>query len=382
MTHSSDRSRLRTKLQSAESSLLENGYAIIDHALSDPTLELLHAQMTALRNSGGLRQHRFGFKRDAGGPAQIYTKPCIFEAELSDAAVQRDVPELVDALSGLNLQACACAAFPSLALSSNPDGAATKLQCNEGGCFPLHYDNAGPPSKRKLTALFYLNKGWCETHGGELLLCPWLRPSVRVPPLYGRLVLFQSDVVLHRVLPWRSLGGLRRRFCFTIWLDGEGTNQKSHLQLDARSVPGDSLRLHPAQRLLSRAVYAEEYAASIQECFLATPEQSAAVLQSHETHVASQMAGAAFSKLVEAARGMKPHADAEILVATTTREEEEEGGEGEKTCAPLADVTDLSLPATRRPHGTQALQVALNITAQSPSRVCASVVVGRIETAG
>ena len=29
-------------------------------------------------------------------------------------------------------------------------------------CFPLHYDNAGPPSKRRLTCLFYLSVGWSE----------------------------------------------------------------------------------------------------------------------------------------------------------------------------------------------------------------------------
>ena len=31
---------------------------------------------------------------------------------------------------------------------------------------PHHYDNAGPPSKRKLTALFYLNPNWKPADGG------------------------------------------------------------------------------------------------------------------------------------------------------------------------------------------------------------------------
>ena len=177
------------------------------------------------------------------------------------------------------------------------------MQCNEGGgCFPLHYDNAGPPSKRRLTALFYLNPRWTPLDGGELELCPWLSPPVRVPPLHGRLVLFLSDVVLHRVLPSKA-----RRYCFTVWIDGANTNDPSSLRLDPKASPCAALRMDPAQRILSRAVYAEEYAASIRECFRATPEQEAAVLESHHRHVEQQMAGsAAFARLVTEARACKP----------------------------------------------------------------------------
>lgn len=232
--------------------LLANGYAVIDDALSDADADGLHAGMEALRRGGGLRQHKFGFRPSAAAPAQIFTKPSIFEAEADDEAVRAIAPELLECLQRLGLPSAAKAAFPSLRLLG--DGSATiKLQCNEGshGCFPLHYDNAGPPSRRQLTALFYLNPGWAAADGGELQLQPWLRAPVRVPPMHGRLVLFLSDTMLHRVLPCHA-----RRYCFTIWLDGEATNGAGALQLDSRLDPA-SLHLHPSQRILSRAVRRE-----------------------------------------------------------------------------------------------------------------------------
>lgn len=301
----------RSKLERASASLLSQGYAVVDDALPCAALAKLHGDMVQLRQQNGLRQHRFGFKAAAAdAKPQIYTKPFIFEAELGDPGTAA----LQETFHSLDLQNTLRDALPALGLVGRPsdgpagaaggyDGITIKMQCNEGGgCFPLHYDNAGPPSRRRLTALFYLNPRWVTSDGGELELCPWLAPPVRVPPLYGRLVLFLSDVVVHRVLPSRA-----RRYCFTVWIDGTNTNSAASLRLDPRASPCAALRMDPAQRILSRAVYAEEYAESIRECFRATPEQMAAVLESHERHVESQMTGsAAFARLVQEARASKP----------------------------------------------------------------------------
>ena len=62
-----------------------------------------------------------------------------------------------DALQQLDLPHAAAAAFSELALrpvgDDGKEGVTVKIQCNEGsgGCFPMHFDNAGPPSKRKLS---------------------------------------------------------------------------------------------------------------------------------------------------------------------------------------------------------------------------------------
>ena len=206
---------LRSRLESVAAHLLNEGYAVLDGI----PLSSLHAEMVALHAGGGLRQHLFGFKKDVAAKPQLFSKPDIFEAEGSDEAVQRLAPRLFAELDQLHLHEAAVCAFPSLGLARDAKkGVTVKLQCNEGngGCFPAHYDNAGPPSQRRLTALFYLNPGWEPGDGGELELLPWLGAPLRLPPLDGRLVIFLSEAMLHRVLPCH-----RRRFCFTIWIDGE-----------------------------------------------------------------------------------------------------------------------------------------------------------------
>ena len=104
-------------------------------------------------------------------------------------------------------------------LREGDDARTVKLQHNlgGGGCFPLHYDNPGPPSNRALTCILYLNPEWREGDGGELQLVPFMRRPVRVAPRHDRLAVFLSDRVLHRVLPSK-----KERFCLTVWLDGVG----------------------------------------------------------------------------------------------------------------------------------------------------------------
>ena len=288
-------------LSSVHDELLSRGFAVIDDFLPAPLAAKLHDGMERLRQGGGLRQHRFGFKPNMAAPVQLFTKPHIFEAEAGDAAVRAIAPGLAEAIDEIDLQRAASDAFPSLRLASGADAATVKLQCNEGrgGCFPLHYDNAGPPSKRALTGLFYLNPDWRDGDGGELQLQPWLRPMATLAPLHRRLVLFLSDRVLHRVLPCHA-----RRYCFTVWLDGEGTNGAGSLSLDSRVAP-EELHLLACQRVLSRSVYSEEYVASMEECFVGSAEQLAPQLASHHEHVRASMASAPFARIANAARELK-----------------------------------------------------------------------------
>lgn len=176
---------LGAKLAQVAPQLDELGYAVIDDVFSPAAAAALHDDMSKLRTNGGLRQHRFAMRLSTGQP-HIFTKPHIYEAEVDDEAVRRLTPHLAAALQNLQLHTAAAKAFPSLGITASATGVAFKLQCNEGGCFPLHYDNAGPPSRRKLTALFYLNREWQESHGGELQLLPWLQPPVALAPLYNR----------------------------------------------------------------------------------------------------------------------------------------------------------------------------------------------------
>ena len=57
------------------------------------------------------------------------------------------------------------------------------MQRNDGtgGCFPTHYDNPGPPSKRA-TCILYLNPHWRTGDGGELDLVPFCATPTHVAP--------------------------------------------------------------------------------------------------------------------------------------------------------------------------------------------------------
>ena len=186
------------------------------------------------------------------------------------------------------------------------DGSRTvKLQHNRGGggCFPLHYDNPGPPSRRALTCILYLNPGWAPGDGGELQLIPFMRRPVRIAPKHDRLAVFLSDRVLHRVLPSN-----KERFCLTVWLDGEGVNAPEDVGLRLppsamRDVPGTaaSLFAQPAQRALSRAVYSDEYEASLMEC-MAGADGCSEMLASHTAHLRAVGGNAPLKALVDALR--------------------------------------------------------------------------------
>lgn len=52
----------------------------------------------------------------------------------------------------------------------------------------MHYDNPGPPNKRALTCLLYLNPSWKEGDGGEVCLTPFLQKEKAIAPLLDRLV--------------------------------------------------------------------------------------------------------------------------------------------------------------------------------------------------
>jgi hypothetical protein len=102
---------------------------------------------------------------------------------------------------------------------------------------------------------------------------PFLGKPVTIAPIMDRLVIFRSDLVLHRVLPSHST-----RYALTIWLDADSdrVNQDADVMLripkSALSPSGDwhtlckQLTASPMQRLLSRGVYKEEYMTSLIEC--------------------------------------------------------------------------------------------------------------------
>eukprot|EP01052_Picozoa_sp_SAG31_P041422 SAG31_NODE_6275_length_2093_cov_1.289368_2_plen_284_part_00 len=236
--------------------LLDTGYIQIDNFLGARHAHELRAELVSAAAKGMLQPQQFEF----GG--RRFVKPQVFELDFHRSTAtgrtgdctpatvlpgfsklfNEHCPKLIAALNRLH---------PSLQLRPRVDGpgdsVTLKLQHNRGGggCFPWHYDNPGPPNNRKITCLVYLNPDWRPGHGGELQLLPFLSEAgattletnctnansgsdgaVTIPPLMDRAVLFLSDRMLHRVLP-----AVAERFCFTIWIDANGTNSDADVFL-------------------------------------------------------------------------------------------------------------------------------------------------------
>jgi Rps23 Pro-64 3,4-dihydroxylase Tpa1-like proline 4-hydroxylase len=261
-----------------------NGYCVIENFLGKEWSESLLGDCQVMKSKDALSQHYFKF-----GDVK-FEKPHIFEIDLHDASTRNQSTELsyMFDVGGPHLLSCMDKQLPQLNLTSVPS--AIKMQYNEGdgGCFPFHYDNPGPPSTRKLTCIIYLNPDWQSEDGGELVLLPFLSQPITIAPKMNTAVLFRSDLLLHRVNP--SMSG---RYCITIWCDGTNVNSnedilltKDKLQFSSYDHAAEFFQKSPLQRVLSRAVYSTEYATSLEQCVKGT-RGHVPMMRQHEAGVLS-----------------------------------------------------------------------------------------------
>ncbi|ETL33157.1 hypothetical protein L916_14337 [Phytophthora nicotianae] len=291
-----DYERLHRKVtKEACEQLDEKGYVVIDECFGHGWASALHEEMRWLNDQNHFKPNKTQFaltQKGTDGKPQAFhfVKPHIFEVDLHDASLRTKVPELDALFHSTELPDALTKHLPQYDLQFSTSDRTLKLQRNagHGGCFPCHYDNPGAPNKRKVTCLLYLNDGWEQGDGGEVQLFPFLQQPVTVAPKMDRVVLFQSDCMLHRVLPSHA-----ERYVLTIWLDGAKVNapKDSQLRLTQSDLADwfgflERLRRSPVQRLLSRGVYEEEYYESLMECMQSTSTAGCVeLLKSHETHL-------------------------------------------------------------------------------------------------
>ena len=108
-----------------------------------------------------------------------------------------------------------------------------------------------------------------------------------------------------------------------MWIDGADSNGPGSLSLVAKGRAEDTclgLAASPAQRVLSRAVYAEAYAQSLEDCLRGT-HALGPMLASHDAHVAASAANAPLARLVDAARGLARRAEEPARVELSVGED-------------------------------------------------------------
>jgi hypothetical protein len=294
--------------------LLQNDYVVSDIAF-EAVASALRREAQLLYSGGQMREHTFQFGNgSANGNPIIFRKPHIFETDLHDVNLNREEIPLLQSL----FDSCALAHvfaehLPELGLVCHTGGTTIKVQRNEGkgGAFAHHYDNPGPPNKRALTCLLYLNDDWKEGDGGELELQPMFQPPVVVTPTMAKFVVFRSDRVLHRVLPATAM-----RLCFTVWIDGTSVNGPDEVNLKAKHIALDGMsteehanffKISPLQRVISRAIYADEYESSLRQCMLEPQEvgpagvrAGQAMLAEHAAHVQALRKNASLAAFIDA----------------------------------------------------------------------------------
>jgi len=230
------------------------GWAVLDDALLPSVAERIRdAAAKAV-----FKPHKFVYD------AQTYAKPGVAEVDLAEGTCATSLAN--------DLRGVAEALAPALAVSCGVfDGdAAIKIQRNTSGAFACHYDNAGPPSKRSVTAVLYLGRAdgaaVSDQDAGALCLAPFLRRRARLQPLFNRLVLFKSDRVLHSVERWR---GASPRLCVSFWFEGpvnapeDLVLTRDRLRFGGWDEAAEFFMSSPVQRTLSRAVYDVDYVTSI-----------------------------------------------------------------------------------------------------------------------
>ncbi|MFN4144283.1 MAG: 2OG-Fe(II) oxygenase [Runella sp.] len=82
-----------------------------------------------------------------------------------------------------------------------------------GTFYKRHLDRFRHDSRRRISAICYLNQDWQPSEGGELVIYPENQEAVKILPIGGRLVCFEADKLEHEVLP-----ATRERLSLTGWL--------------------------------------------------------------------------------------------------------------------------------------------------------------------
>jgi hypothetical protein len=255
------------------------GYVVIDDVMSGG-VACLRGEIEALSGAGRLVPNYTHLLRQ--GQRQLMIKSNILEAEIAlevSNSAGRDIPNLKALYEDPSFATLASQMLPG----NDWVQRTMKVQRNlgESACFPLHYDTNGADG-RFLTAILYLNEKWTPEDGGMLQLYPFPYKPVEIAPIAGRLVLFSSRDLLHRVLPSRQ-----SRECLTIWLY---KNMPIGPPQYAPGPPVDPtaeewvqtlqrLMTAPLRRHLSKWFYRKEWAQSIQESHSSSIECDNAVEQ-------------------------------------------------------------------------------------------------------
>lgn len=194
---------LQNQLDAIADGLAENGYAVIDHFLSEEEVQHI-LQLDDFKNAL-LHFKKAGIGKNTDKQINESIRGDYIQwidKETAPPEIKVYLNRLGEMISHIN---------QSLFLSLK-EAEVHMTVYPEGTFYKRHLDQFKKDDHRKLSVICYLNEGWQENHGGQLRI--HLPDGEKdVLPIAGRLVCFRSDQIEHEVLP-----GKRERMSLTGWI--------------------------------------------------------------------------------------------------------------------------------------------------------------------
>lgn len=194
---------LSAKLDKIVDGLADEGYAVIDHFLSE-------AEVNAILNLDDFKNALLQFKKAGIGKSE--------ERQINES-IRGDFIQWIDPVKATpaiqayldKVRALISHVNQTLFLSLK-DFEIHMTVYPIGSFYKRHLDQFKKDDHRRLSVICYLNKDWSEAQGGQLRI--YLNDKVKdILPTAGRLVCFRSDLLEHEVLP-----ATRERLSLTGWL--------------------------------------------------------------------------------------------------------------------------------------------------------------------
>lgn len=194
---------LSAKLDKIVDGLADEGYAVIDHFLSE-------AEVNAILNLDDFKNALLQFKKAGIGKSE--------ERQINES-IRGDFIQWIDPVKATpaiqayldKVRALISHVNQTLFLSLK-DFEIHMTVYPIGSFYKRHLDQFKKDDHRRLSIICYLNKDWSEAQGGQLRI--YLNDEAKdILPSAGRLVCFRSDLLEHEVLP-----ATRERLSLTGWL--------------------------------------------------------------------------------------------------------------------------------------------------------------------
>ena len=185
--------------------LIVNSYAIADGFLEEAVLQGLRNQLLLKIAAEDLNRAGVGNKTNLVKNQQIRTDKIQWIAadstEPSEEIFNRQIKDFCDYLNRTCYAGIRDAEF--------------HYACFEKGAFyKRHIDRFRNDNARKFSMVTYLNDTWEEHDGGHLMIYKD-QADIAVSPIWGRTVIFKSDVLEHEVMVAQ-----KDRLSVTGWLRG------------------------------------------------------------------------------------------------------------------------------------------------------------------